>query len=368
VFSLPVGFAGAEGTDKPGGILGGDILRSFSVEFRFGAASAACGDADAGAGSPRCSAMTFWSHQGAGLGFLSDAGYATLRFTPFGGGETTSLAPADSLGIRAPVMLLPTRVVLRACAAPDVFSVGGPQPLCCKRGDEVANAKGVDLALVLSTGTGPLVLSQSAWARIQPNLPAAPAMTSGPLLIPAWPAQIAAAWTSIPRMALVDLEAAPTSDQGPCVDLARARRLRWVANQQASNSMTAACVQTCDTDPSSPGLAQNSAAYVELGGSIPVAVIADAEDMLQALRFDVRPEGPEVDGLLGAGALTPTRLELDYLTDPARAIFSCEPGVSPDVCLATSRCQRLPDHSQTHTCFGLPATRLPGTCAPSGCP
>jgi hypothetical protein len=260
---------------------------------------------------------------------------------------------------------------MRACASPATFAVTDEMPKCCHRGDEVANAKGVDVSLVLSTGTGPLVLSRSAWARIEATLPAAPATTTGPLLIPSWPVEIQSAWTALPRLALVDLEASPTSDQGPCVELARARRLRWVANQQAAaaamSSSTAACVQLCDTDPSEPSLAQNSAAYVELGGTIPVAIIGDDEELLQSLRFDVRPEGPEVDGLLGAGALTPTRLEVDYLSDPARAIFSCEPGTPEDVCFATSRCPRLPDHSQKHNCFGLPPHGLPKTCAPSGC-
>jgi hypothetical protein len=370
VFSLPVGPAG-DATTLPLGVLGGDLLRDFSVELRFGAT---CGDptidGGAGAASVRCSAMTLWPHQGASLGFLSTAGYATLRFTTIGGGETTARAPADTFGIRAPVTLPATRIILRACAAPKAFSVTDAAQTCCKRGDEVlpVNTSGLDLALVLATGTGPLVLSESAWTRLLPKLPATPPMTDGTLLIPSWPAPIAAKWATIPRLALVDLESSPASDPGPCVELSRARRIQWVANQQAMNSDSAACVQPCDTDPNEPSLAQNSAAYVELGGEIPVAVIKDDEDLLQSLRFDVRPLGPEIDGLLGAGALTPTRVELDYVADPKRAIFSCELGTD-DVCFATSRCPRLPDHSQKHTCFGLAQPiGLPKTCAPSGCP
>jgi len=128
-------------------------------------------------------------------------------------------------------------------------------------------------------------------------------------------------------------------------------------------------VQVCDTDPNEAGKAQNSAAYLELDGMLPVAVIDDAEPFLQSLRFDVRPEGPEVDGLVGAGVLAGTRLELDYLGDPARAIFSCEAAAAAAMtCHSASRCPRLPDHTQQHLCFGLPAHRLPTTCSPSGCP
>jgi hypothetical protein len=371
VFSLPVGPAGDAGT-LPLGVLGGDVLRTFSVELRFGET---CGDptVDAGAGSmpARCSSMTLWRHQGASLGFLGTAGYATLKFTLIGGGETTARASADTFGIRAPVTLPATRIILRACAAPQVFSPTDPVQTCCKRGDEVlpTNTSGLDLALVLATGTGPLVLSQSAWKRLLPKLAAAPPVTKGDdLLIPSWPAPIPViTWATIPRLALVDLESSPASDPGPCVELSRARRIQWVANQQWMNPDTAACVQPCDVDPTEPPLALNSAAYVELGGALPVAVIADDEDLLQSLRFDVRPLGPEIDGLLGAGALTPTRVEIDYVADPKRAIFSCELGTE-DVCFATARCPRLPDHSQQHACFGLPLHGLPKTCAPSGCP
>jgi hypothetical protein len=365
VFALPLGPAGDAAT-MPQGALGGDFLRAFSVELHF-----------------TSSKITFWRHQGTTSAFLGAAtsglrggqsGYAPLRFTLFGGGETTALAPPDTFGLRGPVTLAATRIVLRTCAVPDAFTVEGPLPqTCCKRGDEVkdVNVSGVELALVLATGTGPIVLSESAWARVVARLGADSATARGPLLIPAWPRTIDARWGSLPRFALVDLEAAPTADPGPCVELARARRIQWVANQQAEAEAmtltTAACVQGCDTDPNEPALAQNSAAYVELGGTIPVAVIKDDEDLLQSLRFDVRPEGPDVDGLLGAGALGPTRVELDYLSEQHRAIFSCESETPRETCFATARCPRLPDHSQKHTCFGLPPHKLPNTCAPPMC-
>src|SRR5205085_232596 len=78
----------------------------------------------------------------------------------------------------------------------------------------------------------------------------------------------------------------------------------------------------CDQD--SRGRAQDSAGYLELAGAIPVAVIADGESILQTARAAIRPDGPEVDGLIGAGVLVDARVELDYRTQPARAIFSCE--------------------------------------------
>jgi hypothetical protein len=373
LFTLPLGPVGDAAT-RPGGVFGGDLLRGFSLEFRF------AGPCPAGATAP-CSSITFWPHQGASNGFLGDAGYAVLRLNLFGGGETTAQTTPDTLGLRAPIDLPATRVVLRTCAAPRAFATTEPRELCCARGDEITSprATGVDLSLVLATGAGPMVLSRKAWNRIRDQLPAAPAATCSPaaatcpeLLLPSWPLPIGAEWFTIPRFAVVDGSEPPsTGDEGPCVDLGRSRRIEWTAIQQQAAQQAgageAACVQLCDTDPREGNLAQNSAAYLEVGGTIPVAVIEDAEPFLQSLRFDVRPEGPEVDGLVGAGAMGAARLELDYGSDPARAIFSCEPGATRDSCYAAPRCPRLPDHDQTHLCFGLPAHRLPATCAPSGC-
>jgi hypothetical protein len=190
--------------------------------------------------------------------------------------------------------------------------------------------------------------------------------------------QIPAEFTTLPRFALVDGDEPPsTGDEGPCVDLGRARRIEWVANQTvlagkmqtpfAPHPPSAVCVQGCDLDPSEPTNPLTSAAYVEIGGAIPVAVVDDAEAYLQALRFDIRPEGPDIDGVVGAAALGAARLELDYLNDTPRAIFSCETNTPREDCWAAARCPRLPDRDHLHLCFGLPAHGLPVTCAPSGC-
>ncbi len=128
-----------------------------------------------------------------------------------------------------------------------------------------------------------------------------------------------------------------------------------------------ACTQPCDSDVREPDKSQSSAAYLELTGSIPVAIIADKEPYLQGLRFDVRPEGPELDGILGAGALGRSRVELDYVSAPSRAVFSCEPEAPREECWAAARCPRLPDREHQHLCFGLPRHGLAPTCAPSGC-
>jgi hypothetical protein len=359
----------------PGGVLGGDILRRYSVQMRFGAA---CGPG----GTLRCSSMTIWPHLGPDLGFLQDSGYAVIRFALAGGGEVTADGDPDFLGQRGPLVVAPSRIVMRTCAAPIDFSPASaptPIPACCKETDAEGKSmrSGIDLALVLDTGVGPLVLSATAWARVVAQLverlgpTAAPVEApGGQLLIATWPTPIPATWSTIPKIALVDLETGPATDPGPCVELARARRLEQVSYQVVQDDMnqvpTTACTQPCDSDPREPDKAQNSAAYLELTGSIPVAVIPDDSAYLQGLRFDLRPEEPEVDGVIGAGALGRSRVEIDYVSSPSRAVFSCESDAVREVCFAAARCPRLPDASFQHLCFGLRQHGFAPVCA-SGC-
>jgi hypothetical protein len=371
--SLPLYPAGAP-TSLPLGVLGADLLRGYSVEFRFGAR---CPD-----GPGLCSFMTFWGHLDEDASLLEDAGYAVVTFTPFGGGEITAEGDPDFLGLRGPLDVPATRVVLRACAVPDAFSpqIGaGLSPAGCTDAQDALNqATGVDLSLLVDTGVGPLVLTASAWARVVAAAalgptpvtlplppPAPPTPAPPPLYVATWPTPIdVLLWATIPRFVLINLEAGPDNDPGPCVELGRSRRTEIVSYWTVHEPALGLCGARCDIDPNNTGEAANSAAYLEIGGQIPVAVISDDDPFLQGLRFDVLPEGPELDGLVGANALGRSRLELDYLSSPARAVFSCETDAPRDACWAAARCPQLPDHSSVHYCFGLGPHELPAGCNP----
>ena len=338
----------------PDAVLGAGILLGYSVQFRFSTPS-----------------LTFWPRQGADSGFLASAGFAVVDFQLTGGGEISALTKADFLGLTGPVEVPATRVVLRTCGAPAAFdpaSVATPQ--CCPRGAELELATGVDLALLVSTGTGPLVLSQSAWKRVAAQMTAQGETPTEPtegaaLRLPAGQAPIdGVLWSVVPRLAMVDEEADASLNPGACVELGRARRLEWIeAHSQAD---IGPCVQPCDADARDSTQAQNSAAYVEVDGGIPVAIVPDGAPFLQALRAEIRPEGPEIDGLLGAAVFAHMEMELDYQSTSKRAILACDNDLSADgVCKTAPRCPRLASATDSRSCFGLAKRSLPATCDPT---
>jgi hypothetical protein len=327
-------------------VLGGDLMRGFAVEIRFAIPEA-----------------TFWPREPATDNFLASSNYAVLHLPRRGGGELESQDPGNFLGEHAPHQVPPSRLLLRACAAPDVFRREDPLPVRCCRGEEQSVSTGTDLSLLLSTGAGPTVLGRAAWERIRLRLdPAPPPGERRPVLLAQSATPIDAEWVKLPRLALVNRQAELSLDPGPCAELARSRRLEQVELLQVQNSSLAACALPCDRDPQASERAQNSAAYLELGEALDVAVIADVEPLLQAVRMEVRPLGPEVDGFLGAAALARTRLELDYVSKDTRAIFSCTPEAAQELCRSVASCPRLPAPGQIRACFGLPAHGLPQMC------
>ena len=238
--------------------------------------------------------------------------------------------------------------------------------MCCTPADAARLATGVDLSLMIDTGLGPMMLSRSAFAKVSAAVRdrrAAREPVPGTVSLATWSLPIDVGWSSIPRFVFVDLEVGAMNDPGACVELGRARRTERVSYQIVRNMSQDACAQPCDIDQRGTGLAHPSAAYLEISGQIPVAIIPDEHPFLQALRFDIRPEGPELDGLVGVAALGRARMELDYRSSPARAIFSCEPGVPRSECWAGARCPRLPNQGDRHYCFGLPAHTLAPSCA-----
>ena len=380
VIGVPLYPAG-DPTFPPQGVLGADLLRGYSVEFRFGALCAAVGSA-------LCSSMTFWGHLDEDASLLEDAGYAVVNFTAFGGGEITAEGNPDFLGLRGPLDVPATRVVLRACAVPDAFSpiTGSPRlsrgGLHQRPGGAGAGERRRSVADDRHRRRPPGPERLRLGARRRRRGPG-PAHTDHAASGPRRPANPGAAATL--RGDLVDADRRSALGDHPTLRSHQprggGRQRSWSLRRARAVAAHGDCLvpepdgpatlpvdlcgAPCDVDPNNTGEAANSAAYLELSGQIPVAVISDGDRFLQGLRFDILPEGPELDGLVGANALGRSRLELDYLVvavarrlllrdgRPARGLLGGGP-------LPPAAGPLVPPHY----CFGLGPHGLPASCDP----
>ena len=238
-----------------------------------------------------------------------------------------------------------------------------------------ARRDGVDLALVLDTGVGPIVLagrpgcaSSTSWSPGRADGRAR--RRAGELRIATWPTPIPATWSTIPRFALVDLETGAATDPGPCVELARARRIEQVSYQIVQDAMsqvqTTACTQPCDSDPREPDKAQNSAAYLELTGQIPVAVIAD--DGLPAGPALRRPPGG-ARGRRRRSARARSAARASRSTTCRRRRARCSRARATRSAASAGRppaAPACPTRSTSTSASGCPHARLRARCAPIG--
>lgn len=190
------------------------------------------------------------------------------------------------------------RPVISAC-------VDGSQP----RGEDlVAEQRGSDAFFLVSTGLGVTVLAASAYDRYAAigDAPPRDSLVPGDLLLASGPT--GALFGEIGRLALVG--SLPQDDEGqtergPCREL-QLNRLMSVRS----------CDETGGVSPCPcPDGAEfcRTAAAIDLDGPIQVAVLEDGHPLFQALRDELRPDTPELDGILGTAALAPLRLELDYV-------------------------------------------------------
>jgi hypothetical protein len=230
------------------------------------------------------------------------------------------------------------RVMLQACLGAD------PDP------DRAIaqNERGADALLVMSTGIGMSLLSETAYeryrqARARDPSPPPPLeslrdawhlLPSGPV-----PGRIA----TIHRIALA--ASSSSSSRAPCRQ-AYAHRLLTYRN----------CIAGEDCPCSSPGEFCVVPAVVELAAEpdgLRVLVVSDANPTLQALRAELRPDQPEVDGILGADALALAELDIDYPHN--RVLARCPRGGAAGACVARPALAEAADRGQVQNCIGQPA-------------
>jgi hypothetical protein len=208
--------------------------------------------------------------------------------SPYRGGGTLVVAGTE-LGFSS------FRVAIDTCLAPNPAR------------DVPQSKRGADALLVMSTAIGMSILDESTYERYRELDPTTIAdlasLPDSTVFLPSGP--ITGKLGSIPSLTLVSNFSA--NPRAPC-------RQVW-----ASHLLAARNCGPGDDCPCTDGEPYCSApAMVELAPPskmIPFLIVSDSEPVLQALRAELRPDRPEVDGILGADVLVSAELDLDYAHD-----------------------------------------------------
>ena len=238
---------------------------------------------------------------------------SSLRFFPDAAGDDESRGEACEAVFTGPYHGGGTYVV--GGVEDDFDGLRPALGVCMDEGRaEALEARGVDGSFVLSTAMGPSVIAASAYDRYA-NAAAAPARSSlpaGTLHLPS--GVLRGQWGQISHLAIVGSAGSDSLQRGPCREL--------YANRVLKDDLCSsgdAPIATCPC-PDGDSFCRVGAA-VELDRAIRVLIVPDSAPLLQALRFELRPAVPEIDGILGLDALAGTRLELDYPND--RLLLKC---------------------------------------------
>lgn len=206
--------------------------------------------------------------------------------SPFYGGGTLILGGTE-------IEFSGLRIALGLCLSPDP--------------DQVDPARrGTDAAMVLSTGIGPSILGTAryqAWAAAAGGPPLA-SLPPATVLLPSGP--ISGRLARIPRLAIVGTATAP---RGACREV-------------YSHHLLA--VRDCalgDDCPCSSDVFCSAPSVTEVDAELEALVVPDTHPLLQALRAELRPAQPEIDGVLGVSALDALEVDVDYPHD--RLLFRC---------------------------------------------
>jgi hypothetical protein len=273
-----------------GAVIGADTLRGDAVRFE-----------------PDTSTMYVVDELG-GSDEARDQACDALLPAPFYGGGTLVVGDTelgfDGLRIAVDVCLLPA------------------QPR-----DRPLAVAGTDAAMVLSTGLGVSILGEARYQqwRDETKAPALSTLPEATVLLPGGPVEGRLA--TIPA---IDIGGGGSSSRGACHD-GYANRLLTARN----------CLDTddcpCGDDPFCA-----APAVLELAPPAPidVVVVPDTSPVLQALRAELRPARPEIDGILGIGALGGAVVDVDYPNN--RVLLRCVPPAedcvadpsAPPVCAA----------------------------------
>lgn len=224
--------------------------------------------------------------------------------SPYRGGGTLVIAGTElPFGNR--------RITLQACLGQDPdpgaahrSSPTGPYP----PGTAIRQA-GADALFVVSTSIGISILGQAAYERYRlaagdPDILPFEQLTAASVYLPSGLVRNGRK-ARVKRFALV---AAPTSNAlAPCRQVYAHRFLTAWSCGDAAAPADCPCKATTTTCA--------VPAMVAFEPDLDVLVVPDTDPTLQALRTELRPDQPEVDGLLGTNALRTAEIDVDYPHD-----------------------------------------------------
>jgi hypothetical protein len=303
------------------GIIGADVLAGDAVRLRFGDSQLFV-LADVG-GNDR------------GRSLSCDAVFGS----PYRGGGTLVISGTElPFGNR--------RITLQACLGansdPDP-NKAIPQGL-----------RGTDALLVASTGIGISIINEATYERYRNGHPAAPALADLDEASVFLPSELVTGRRAhIDALALVG---APISNAlAPCRQIYAHRLLtsfKLTDTACIPDPVTHLAPIDCPCDDGATFC--TVPAVLELGAQtgVDVLVVPDTDRTLQALRTELRPDQPEVDGLLGTDILRAAEIDVDYPHD--RLIARCR-GAD---CTGRPRLERETDICQINRCILGNATTL----------
>lgn len=303
VLQSPLGGVGLAGQELAARvIIGGDLLRQLDLRL----------DPDAGE-------AYFFPYLAGDDDVLGRECSAVLPAPPSGGGEY-------ELG-GGTVSYAATRLVVGACLNPDP-----PQREVTRPAGE-----GGDALLVVATGLPISVISASAYERARAATdPAFADLPEAQLHLPgSAPGQTTT--VRLGSLSWLGLAADIGDRRGPCEELLGSRMMDLGGCRPG---------EPCHCrDPQRDGelgtLWCPAGASLEIAGPVVVAVIADADPILQGLRAELSPKVATVDGFLGMNVLMSVVTDLDYPN--GRVVLRCAKNDVADVCLTRPTIREIDD-------------------------
>jgi hypothetical protein len=170
--------------------------------------------------------------------------------------------------------------------------------------------RGIDALMLVSTAIGPSLLGEATYQRLRAirRLPALESLPEATVFLPSGP--ITGRRATVDRMALV--ARASSASRAPC---------RHVYGHHLLLQRDCLLGEDCPCDGGARFCPVPAMVELAPQGGLEVLVIRDDDPTLQALRTELRPDQPEVDGILGTSALLGVELDVDY--PHARVLARC---------------------------------------------